>query len=366
MHITLNDMLHLKKDKRIAFKEETINGTDVIIVSYMISDNDMWKQPLALETRGITFNKATGECICRPFHKFFNLGENDWSHLSNFDTDVFTIEDKRDGSMLTPVLVNGKICWKTKKSFHSDVAVEASITASLIPGFNRWCESIINNGYTPIFEYTSINNRVVIDYGTESRFTLLAIRQISSGVYIDIDVDCPVNVIQRFKVESLEQFIPTIPSMKGIEGFVITLNRKDGPLEKIKVKTQWYLDNHRVMTDLRERDVVEAALNENLDDIKASVSLAGCALNEIERIERRYNTIMSDIISSTENLVQRMKELPDRKSVALTYKNHSHFGLAIAQLNGKEPDYKKFFRNNHMKVDFSLRVVYNPSFTKDN
>lgn len=50
----LHDFDHLRNDPRVAFKTENVNGKDVVIVTYMIADNDFWEQPLALEARGVT------------------------------------------------------------------------------------------------------------------------------------------------------------------------------------------------------------------------------------------------------------------------------------------------------------------------
>jgi tRNA splicing ligase len=101
---------HLRDNKMIAFKTESVAGKDVIIVSYMIGNKELWDDPLARECRGITFDAETGDCICTPFEKFFNVGEREetqehvlpWNNIKH-------VYEKRDGSMLTPVLIDGKV-----------------------------------------------------------------------------------------------------------------------------------------------------------------------------------------------------------------------------------------------------------------
>ena len=51
--------------------------------------------------RGIIFNKRTGECVARPFPKFFNLGEMPESQLNKIPKDPsnYEVYDKLDGSL---------------------------------------------------------------------------------------------------------------------------------------------------------------------------------------------------------------------------------------------------------------------------
>lgn len=370
--LTLNDFAHFRVNKMISFKEEVVDGVTVVIIAYQISTTEMWKEPLALETRGITFEKETGKLISRPFEKFFNLGENDWTTLNNFIPNGYVdVRVKRDGSMLTPVLINNKIHWKTKKSFYSDVAILAAKHAETINGFNKWCELMCFYNLTPIFEFTSPDNRVVIDYGVEPKFTLLAIRDNETGEYMNINsYTSPlnhINVIEKIDINTdIETFISTIKDMKGVEGFVITMqNRIYGNRVKFKVKTQWYSDNHRVMTDLRERDVAAAVINESVDDMKALAAANGHDIHLLEAIEKRVTDTLQNIIEETTKLSNLINSCATRKDAAMLYKDDKYFSLAIRLCNGSVPDYKYFFEKNHLKQDFSLRVLYNPSFSKD-
>jgi hypothetical protein len=70
------------------------------------------------------------------------------------------------------------------------------------------------------------------------------------------------------------------------------------------------------------------------------------------------------IIEQTQLLAAKLKETSSRKEAA-EYRHEKYFGLAILMYDGKEPDYKKYFLKNCLKVDFSLRVIYNQSFNGD-
>jgi hypothetical protein len=53
----------------------------------------------------------------------------------------------------------------------------------------------------------------------------------------------------------------------------------------------------------------------------------------------------------------------ERKEFALLHRCHPYFGLAIKEIEGKDPDFKKFFEK-YMLTKYSLRNVYS-NFKKD-
>ena len=110
--------------KEIRHSTEYVDGKTMHIFCYMIATPELFINPLERECRGIVFNDL-GECVCRPFHKFWNIAEREETLPQNIDWDnIGPITLKYDGSLLTPVVINEKIFWKTKKSFYSSVAQE--------------------------------------------------------------------------------------------------------------------------------------------------------------------------------------------------------------------------------------------------
>lgn len=361
--ITLNDLKHLEADPRIKFKTECVDGEYLTIVCYMIADDKLWNLPSAIECRGITFD-SSGKCVCMPFHKFFNVNERESTQMSVLSFENAMLLEKRDGSMVTPVLVNGKLHWKTKKSFYSDVAVTAAKFAP--QNIQRLSLHLLTRGITPIFEFTHPNFRIVIDYGMYPEFVLLNARSIETGEYIDraeLETLCKaynVSVIKRFDIDPVKA-IDDLQSVKNFEGYVVV--HANGLWTK--AKSNWYLLNHRIMTDLRERDVAAAFIDEALDDMKSMIVAEGKSLEPILQIENRVVQQLEKIISDTDVLVNLMKQEPSRKDAAIKYKNDEYFSLAIALYSGKEPDFKKFWKNKHLRVDFNLSVIYNPSFSTE-
>ena len=238
----LAQLNHLRDDYRIEFKEETVNGKKFTIVSHVAADGELWKKPLAKEACGITFNER-GDCVCRPFEKFFNVNETDDTRISKLDFDGAILTKKYDGIMITPVLVGDKVVFKSKDSFSSDVAKTANRAAST--KLKEFCETLLVQGITPIFEFMHPKHRNVIDYGARPHFVLIGARRMDDGTYVDIDrlelkYDVPCGVVRRLKVD-IGAMMHAIDNSTSEAGFVVVFANG----ERVEFKTKWYVNAHR-------------------------------------------------------------------------------------------------------------------------
>ena len=151
---------------------------------------DTWEEDcdaaIRRECRGLIFDNVTGEITRRPFHKFFNISEKDETQIINLDfNNNYDIYDKLDGSMVTAFEVrkgSGNIRFATKMGI-TEVAMQAEVFVAKhtkYMDFSKWC---IENNLTPIFEWCSRKQRIVVDY-PEDNLTLLAARHMITGEYI--------------------------------------------------------------------------------------------------------------------------------------------------------------------------------------
>ena len=359
--VILSDLDHLRNDPMVRFKTEIVEGKSYTIISYMIADKAYWDTPLADETRGITFETDTGKCVSRPFVKFFNVSERSDTDSATVARDFVECYEKRDGSMLTPIITqNGNIVFKTKKSFYSDVANQANNLATIsIKNFCRICLGVYDS--TPIFEFTHPDHRIVLDYPGESHFTLLAIRQNDSGDYLEYDTmesfatESGIPVIKKFDL-TWDEIQRSIENDKGIEGYVLLL--KDG--RRVKYKTDWYLEQHLLRTEVRVRDIAESVANGTIDDFKSSFVLAELPIEEIEEIEKQVTgeiaKICSDVVFIAREFIGK-----SFKDAAVTLKGSEYFSLVMSELRGKEPNYIDFWKKNFLRL-YPLRSLINRKF----
>jgi RNA ligase len=366
--MNISDFAHLRNDPRIKFKEETVNGQSFIIVCYMIADTSLWKIPMALEARGITFNSTSGRVVSRPFEKFFNLNENEWTQDNSIEWDrLFSVYSKIDGSLVTPVLLNdSSIVCKTKKSFHNDIAKKATKFLNSSWKIHKFCFDLLDNGLCPIFEFTHPDHQIVINYGDVPTMSLLAIRCMDTGHYFDHeqwDVPDQLKVVKDlgFDKSRIEKEL----NEKGKEGFVIFFPHTEF---RVKMKSEWYLSLHRIKTVIRPRDIAEAVLSETLDDIKSTIISEFSDEVDIEpilAIEKSVVDELNFIRLESEKYAEASKDL-EQKEFALTFKQHPFFPLIAMIRKGVDivdnGALQKWFRQNRLKQNYGLEAIYNKNF----
>lgn len=245
------------------------------VVNYMVmlidsfGDAGTLEGRLRREARGIKFD-LNGDIIGRPFHKFFNLNERDetQAHLVDFDQ-PFDILDKLDGSMVHPVLVGNELLWMTKMGV-TDTARRAGVFAEA-SGYRRMALDLISDGITPIFEWMSPHDRIVVEYEGES-LVLTALRHTITGEYASrermeaVAARYGVPTVGQFRgdFQGIQAFHEHMAGQEDEEGYIIRFH--DGHM--LKLKNTWYLRIHKIMEQIQlEKNVWQLILDEAVDDV---------------------------------------------------------------------------------------------------
>ena len=204
------------------------------------------------QTRGLVTDNE-GNVVARPFKKFFNIEENQYT-----PTDKFDVYEKMDGSL--GILFNYKGEWvmATRGSFTSEQSVK---------GFEllqKYDYQKLNKSYTYLFEIIYSKNRIVLDYDFED-LVLLGVINTEDGYEFDLHNNKEYNVrlsntIKNLGFRIVQKFdgIKDYSTLKNMipdnrEGFVIRFTNGD----RIKVKGEEYLRLHKIMTDLSTTKVWE-------------------------------------------------------------------------------------------------------------
>jgi len=260
----INDVLpHV--EGRQEFGVHHKDGYSVIDYHYVLPDS--FDNQYRLECRGLKFGKD-GCVLARPFQKFFNVGEKPDATGENLDlTQPHVVMEKMDGSMIHPAIVDGQVCFMTRMG-RTDVARKAE--RHLTPTLAEKCRVNLEAGWTPIFEFTAPDNRIVIQY-PESRLTLLALRSTIHGYYswqataeiaakgMGIE-PVPIHTVPR----DAHAFLDHVRAIKGMEGFVIRF--ADGFM--VKAKGEDYVLKHRAKESiLQEKNVLALIVRDELDDV---------------------------------------------------------------------------------------------------
>lgn len=251
-------------------------GYTVFNYTHAVSDTfgDDLTDPFELirrECRGLVFDTETGRVISRRFHKFFNYGER--AETAEIDLSrPHVILEKLDGSMITPIVLNGVVRWGTKMGL-TEIGSMVDEFVATRPNYVEFAIAMNDAGMTPIFEFCSRKNRVVIDHPND-RLVLLAVRDNVSGAYQawnDLELiaekfDVPL-VDYRGSLEdsdNFDDFVAVVRQAEGTEGVIIRF--EDGHMVKVKADT--YLRMHRVKASIsNEARVVDVIINDDLDDV---------------------------------------------------------------------------------------------------
>lgn len=241
--------------------------------SFTIDENDLMdnygemipKGVMRRECRGIIFDKA-GWIMSRPFHKFFNVGERDETQINVLDlSKEHVIMEKMDGSMIRPLLIDGEVRLGTKMGL-TDVGAQAEKIAERIQ--LAWMQSVMAQNVTPLFEFVSPENRIVLKYD-KPELVLLALRDNITGEYYDVEevrIHEYLNIVPTYgSVEgNFGEYIERQRGMEGREGDIIRF--ADGHM--LKIKNEWYVKIHKVKDMIRtDRHILALVLDNNIDDV---------------------------------------------------------------------------------------------------
>lgn len=186
---TINDVLpHIEGRSEFIVAEREF-GT---VINYVVATTNTFDMTgpddlggaIRRECRGLIFDRD-GNIMSRPFHKFFNVNEREETQARLIDmSQPHVIMEKRDGSMVRPITINGYIRLATKMGI-TEVAMQAEKFFARNVKYKDFCIWCIDKGLTPIFEWTSPFNQIVLPY-EEDILTLLAVRENISGKYLTI------------------------------------------------------------------------------------------------------------------------------------------------------------------------------------
>lgn len=227
------------------------------------SDPTLFDHPMRRECRGLKF-APNGKLLARPFHKFFNYGERGTELPVNIDHLVY---EKLDGSMVHPCIVNGSLVFMTRGGI-SEVAEQAYRFAG--QNIRKLCLDWMDDGFTPIFEWCSPLNRIIIHYET-SKLVLTAIRHNYGGWYLSDEQllaegkKYGVPVVNAWgRIGDLREFVKRTRDMRNREGAVVRYTSG----HMVKVKADKYALHHKAKDGLfREKFALAVVLDGGVDDL---------------------------------------------------------------------------------------------------
>jgi RNA ligase len=294
------------------------------------------------ECRGLIFD-ADGNLMSRPFHKFFNVNEREETQTHEIDmTQPHVIMEKMDGSMIRPILLDGYLRLATKMGV-TEVAMQAEEWLAkysylrIVVSRRDYLRSEIENGRTPIFEWVSPFNQIVIAY-EEADLVYLGSRDNVTGEYF-FDENAPFTKVPRYGSMdgNILEYIDRQREAEGREGDIIRF--ADGHM--LKIKNDWYVRIHKTIDRVKfDRNIVDLIINENVDDV-----IPMLPQEQVDRIRDFEKRFWEAFVATEDRLAVyqmgcRLAYHNDRKRIALefvpTLENKADASFIFRMLDGHE------------------------------
>lgn len=349
-------------DSEIFYRSsQFLNGYEYVSFNYRLASyTDFISNDLALECRGITFcvnnNLNEAYIFSRPFEKFFNYKENPFTEesvIANLNPILFM--DKVDGSMITVgITPEGDLLAKSKSSINSEQAVAANRLIKDNYDLGKFCFHWVYNGFTPIFEYISPDNCIVIRY-PEEKLVLIGLRNIYTGEYINIH-SFPEQTSffvtpERVKVynTTLEEVNTFLENDRTREGFVVIFNNG----QRVKFKTLDYVRKHRVKDSINNiKHLADLIINDGIDDILPLFSHDQVTWDYI-MAQRNYILSKFYCLIAEINDFHAINSSLERKEYAIKAQADLgiKMGLAMSLYLQRDPKFEEYFLRNELYKD---------------
>lgn len=219
---------------------------------------------IVMECRGLIL-RDNFEIVCRPFDRFFNLGEA-LNITEKFSVSSSIVYEKLDGS-LCKVYHSGEswqvatrgTAYAESENYTGEIFQDLMLKAFGFQNLEEFSNALdlllIPQDWTLIFEYTSPNNRIVTPY-TEDKMYLLGVRDNFSGrdlfstvepIYHALKNSLNVSLPKTFEFSNPEDMRAFVNSLDGLQEGVVAFDLENNL--RVKVKADQYVAVHRLRGD---------------------------------------------------------------------------------------------------------------------
>jgi RNA ligase len=317
---------------------DDINGYDEIrmmdkgdytVINYAVAfeetfawdSEDPHASSIRRECRGLIFDKE-GKLISRPYHKFFNAGEKEETQIHKINLyEPHVVLEKLDGSMIRPIPTPDGFVLATKAGI-TDISQQAEEFIADKPEYTEFIRSSIACGLTPIFEWCSRKNRIVIDY-PQDQLILTAVRDTLSGTYVNYPLIVEtgknygipvVKAVDGLSVQNIELFVKQVREWDDGEGIVLRFDTG----HMIKVKADDYIRKHKSKDMIsQEKNIIDIVINDNVDDIIPLLDENDA--NRLKDFHRAFWMSVDDVHMALEDIYKHGEVYKDKKQFAVEF-----------------------------------------------
>ena len=289
----------------------------------LIRERSHHNMKIRRECRGLIFDTTTGQLISRPYHKFFNAGEREETQLNKINLyEPHIVLEKLDGSMIRPIPTAEGFKLATKAGV-TDISQQAETFIADKSNYNTFIRKCIQKGTTPIFEWCSRKNRIVVDY-PEDQLILTGMRYNDTGKYVGYEVmvnyatawNIPVvKAVNGLAVQNIDLFVKQVREWDDGEGIVLRFDTG----HMVKVKADQYVLRHKSKDSIsQEKNVLQTILEDAVDDLVPLLTP-----EDAERIKAFQNAFWASVEDVSYEMAQKFLSgnnvYPDKKDFAVEF-----------------------------------------------
>ena len=302
------------------------------VINYMVGleetfqwdSNDPVGSAVRRECRGLIFDTATGNLISHPYHKFFNVGEREETQLNKVNLyEPHVVLEKLDGSMIRPIPTKGGFRLATKAGI-TDVAMNAEVFIADKPHYSTFINLCISQETTPIFEWVSRKNRIVVDY-PEDNLILTGIRYNDTGCYVEYEsmkrsaahLNIPVvKAVDGLSIQNIQLFVKQVREWDDGEGIVLRFDTG----HMVKVKADEYVLRHKSKEAIsQEKNVIEVIVNDSVDDLVPLLTSEDAT--RLKDFQKAFWMSVEDVATDLHDQYQSLNKGETQKDFALSVQN---------------------------------------------
>lgn len=369
MHNDWRDLL-LKKPYALKSVVDVPYHKGWYMVNYNLFESDL-ADKIVQEARGTIVevtevdNKRKARTICAPYLKFFNFGD---PNQASIDWITAKTRLKVDGQLIKMFKVKGENYWCTNGSPNVETPLEyetkniktykellfsaiekdlPSNFAAIITGLPYYDEDMgtihlrniewvakIPDGWTLMFELTSPQNRIIVEY-KETKLWFHGARDAEGNEHEPEEVaemfGIPYKIPTMYDFDGFDEAFAELKNWNGLEseGIVVC----DANYNRVKVKCDDYLKVKFIRDVSNPKGIFQAVISEEYDDLASYPELQTKAekqKNELVEVKSRLELLHRGICNARANFT-------DQKSYALwvleNHKDMSKFYFSAAKMS---------------------------------
>lgn len=319
---------------------------EYVVIDYNLNNKETFVGGTPEETdiltnlRGTTFDKQSGKIIRLGYKKFFNYGEFPEQDKQISWNDLHVITQKLDGSLIFPIYAASGTILGTRAGV-TDVSMLVdqwlNENKELKDLYFRFIEVCKRGNCTPLFEFCSRRNRIVLDY-PETQLVLTGMRLIRDGTMVDrkgVEVAGQIYGIPVVKLHDpitatgFYSFHQEVQDLENDEGIVVLF----GNGHMLKIKSNDYCLKHKAVDGLKfEKDLFLMSLHGELDDVLPLLSQEFA-----EHVQRHSDAFLShvfDCSTALEQEYEKFSTIVDQKDFAIAIKGNKFQSMLFMRRKG--------------------------------